>query len=87
MAARDVLGAREMALGPLLRLTHVDEDDAVAEVLLHLGGVDFLDVVLDLLDELGAGRAHANNHLNVGRVYASESIARTRRVTGRSPRA
>ena len=56
--ARDVLGAGQMALGPLLRLADVDQDDAVAEMLLHLGGVDLLDLVLDLLDELGAGRAH-----------------------------
>ena len=58
IAARDVLGARDVAAVPLLGLAHVDDGEAVAEVLGDLGRVDLLDLLLDLPDDLGAGRAH-----------------------------
>jgi hypothetical protein len=59
--ARDVHGARDVAAVPLLRLAHVDQGDPVAEVLGDLGGVDLLDLLLDLPDDLGSGRAHVNS--------------------------
>ena len=47
--------------GDLLGLADVDEDRAVAELLVHLGGVDLVDLGLDLADELRAGRAQLGN--------------------------
>ena len=58
VAARDVLGAGEVTAVPLQLVAHVDQDDPVAEVLGDLGGVDFLDLLLYLPDDLGSGRAH-----------------------------
>ena len=42
IAARDVHGAGDVPAVPLLGLAHVDQDDAVAEVLGDLGRVDLL---------------------------------------------
>ena len=54
-------GAGDVPAVPLLRLAHVDQGDAVAEVLGDLGRVDLLDLLLDLPDDLGSGRAHGNS--------------------------
>ena len=59
--ARDVLGARDVARVPLAALANVDQDDAVAEVLAHLRRVDFLDLALDLADDLRPTRAHVQS--------------------------
>ena len=61
VAARDVDGAGDVSPVPLLGLAHVDEHDAVAEVLGDLGRVDLVDLLLDLPDDLGSGRAHVDS--------------------------
>ena len=62
VAARDVLGAREVAAVPLLGLPDVDERNALAaRQLVDLGRVDLLDLLLDLTDELGSGWAHVDS--------------------------
>ena len=48
VAARDVLGAGEMAGGDLVGLAHVDDRDALVDQLVDLGGVDLVDLGLDL---------------------------------------
>jgi hypothetical protein len=58
-AARDVGRAGQLARGELLGLAHVDDPHALVEELVDLGGVDLRDVLLDLLDEVGARWAHA----------------------------
>src|SRR5215207_4704876 len=58
---RHVHGAGDVPAIPLLRLAHVHEGDAVAEVLGDLGRIDLLDLLLDLPDDLGSGRAHLNS--------------------------
>ena len=59
--ARHVDRARDVAAVPLLGLAHVDQRDPVPEVLGDLGGVDLADLLLDLPDDLGSGRAHVNS--------------------------
>ena len=67
-------------LGDLLGLADVDDREgavavAVVAALVDVGGIDLGDLVLDLADELRAGRAHVNL-LKGGRTsLASESIA------------
>ena len=66
VAARDVLGAGDVAGVPLVGLAHVEQHDAVAvasRVGLDLGGVDLLDLAADLADDLRPGWAHAVNVL------------------------
>ena len=58
IATRDVHGTRDVPAIPLLGLAHVDEHDAVAEVLGDRGRIDLLDLLLDLPNDLGSGRAH-----------------------------
>jgi hypothetical protein len=53
--------ARDVPAVPLLGFAHVDEHDAVAEVLGDLGRVDLFDLLLDLPDDLGSGRAHVDS--------------------------
>ena len=55
IAARNVLGAGDVAGVPLLGLPHVDEDHPIAEVLAHLRRVDLLDLTADLPDDLRSG--------------------------------
>ena len=52
IAARDVLGARQVAGRELFGLAHVDDRDALVEQLVDLGGVDLLDLALDLSEKL-----------------------------------
>jgi hypothetical protein len=56
--ARDVGRAGQLARADLLGLAHVDDPHALVEELVDLGGIDLRDVLLDLLDEVGARRAH-----------------------------
>ena len=59
VTAGDELRARDVPGVPLVALAHVDDHDAVgAEDLADRGGVDLVDLGLDLLDVLGAGGAH-----------------------------
>ena len=58
VATRDVLGARDVTLVPLLGLPDVDDRDGVAEQPVDLGGVDLVDLLLDLPDVVGAGGGH-----------------------------
>jgi hypothetical protein len=53
-----VLGARDVAGAPLLRLAHVDDQRAVGRLLAHDRGIDFFDPALDLAENLGSGRTH-----------------------------
>src|SRR2546421_686912 len=68
VAARDVLGTRDVALVPLLGLAHVDDRHAVVEVLVNGRGIDLGDLLLDLADEVGAGGRHDVNLPNTSRV-------------------
>src|SRR5947209_8104866 len=61
VAARDVLGTREVALVPLLGLAHVDDRDRVVEQSVDVGRIDLLDLLLDLPDVVGAGGGHDVN--------------------------
>ena len=61
VAARHVDRAGDLARRDLLGLADVDDDRAVAELLVDLGGVDLVDLGLDLADELRAGRAQLEN--------------------------
>ena len=48
---KELLGYEDVAVmtgGELLRLAHVDDGDALVDQLVHLGGVDLLDLALDL---------------------------------------
>jgi hypothetical protein len=54
-AAGDVRGAGELALGDLVGLADVDDGDALVEEAVDVGGIDLVDLALDLLDELGTG--------------------------------
>jgi hypothetical protein len=49
-----VHGTGELALGDLVVLADIDDDRAVAELLVDLGRVDLVDLGLDLADELRA---------------------------------
>ena len=75
VGTRHVLRARDALPLELLTLADVDEHDAVAEPLVHLGRVDLVDPLLDLLDDLGARRAHRRKLLKLGRLFTSVSIA------------
>jgi hypothetical protein len=59
MAARDVLGARQVAGRVLVRLADVDDGNAVVQEPVDLRGVDLVDLLLDAADVLGSGHAHA----------------------------
>jgi hypothetical protein len=60
MPARHVHGAREVGLLELVLLANVDDHGAVAVAVLGQGvdvlGIDFLDLLLDLANQLCAGR-------------------------------
>ena len=58
IAARDVLGAGQVARVPLAALADVDEGDALARELADGGGIDLLDLRLDAAHVLAAGHAH-----------------------------
>src|SRR5262249_17928634 len=58
VAARDVLGAREVAGVPLVRLADV-EQHGVAVERLDLGRVELIDLAADSADDLRPGCAHA----------------------------
>ena len=83
VAARDVLGAREVAGRELVGLAHVDDDRAVAELALDVGGVDLVDLGADLLDDLGPGRAHLKSPEWQSGIGTSISIAPQERPDGR----
>ena len=51
---------------PLLGLTDVDDHRAVADLLVHGGGIDLIDPALDLAENLRSGRAHRRKLLKCG---------------------
>ncbi len=48
IATRDVLGAGKMPGGDLVGLAHIDHGDALVDQLVDLGGIDLIDLGLDL---------------------------------------
>jgi len=61
VAAGDVDGARKVARLELLGLAHVDDDRAVAQLALDVGGVDLVDLATDVADDLRSGGAHSKS--------------------------
>ncbi len=54
MAPRNALGAGQVTGGELFAAAHVHDRHALVDQLVHLGGIDLVDLALDLAEQLRA---------------------------------